>query len=253
MARKKPRASVTRRNHRTIGAVASVFVMFMVLSGLALNHSNGLGLDQRHVSQSLLLHWYGIGEPEYIHSFAVRDDWLSFAGSQLYFNDINVATMSNGVGAVSSGDLIVAAGSSDILLLNLKGQLIERLPWDQFDDGQIESLGLLRDDTVALKSSRQLWLADAQLLNWRPSGDVVQQPAWSAPAQTPKVLRQAITQNYQGDGLSLEQLILDLHSGRIFGQAGVIVYDLLALILGFLAVSGLILWLRGRRNGKRSD
>jgi len=45
-------------------------------------------------------------------------------------------------------------------------------------------------------------------------------------------------------------VLLDLHSGRIFGPVGVLVYDLLALTLGFLAISGLVLWFRGRRNGK---
>ena len=34
------------------------------------------------------------------------------------------------------------------------------------------------------------------------------------------------------------------HSGRIFSSAGVIIYDLLALILGSLATSGLVLWFR---------
>ena len=49
--------------------------------------------------------------------------------------------------------------------------------------------------------------------------------------------------------MSLERLLLDLHSGRFFGSAGVLVYDVLALAIGFLAISGLILWIRGRRNG----
>ena len=71
---KKRKASKARRLHRSLGAGAAVFVIFMVLSGLAINHSNGLGLDQRHVSQSLLLDWYGLGKLENIHSFAVGDD-----------------------------------------------------------------------------------------------------------------------------------------------------------------------------------
>ncbi len=63
-------------------------------------------------------------------------------------------------------------------------------------------------------------------------------------------LQQAITRVYRGEGLSLERLLLDLHSGRIFGSIGVLVYDLLALALGFLSISGLVLWFRSRRNGK---
>lgn len=243
---------MTRRNHRSAGVLAALFIIFMVLSGLALNHSHGLGLDRRHISQSLLLGWYGIGEPEYIHSYAVGDDWLSFAGAQLYFNGENVASLEGGVGVVSSSDMLIVAGNSELIMLNHQGGLIERLAWDQYGTGPVVSLGLLKDRTVVLESAGQLWLADSQLLSWQPSGLMMESPAWSAPAQTPPALRQAILQKYRGEGLSLERVLLDFHSGRIFGPAGVFVYDLLALLLGFLAVSGLMLWLRGRRNGKRS-
>jgi len=252
MARKQRRGSVLRRNHRTIGALAAVFVVLMVISGLLLNHSHGLGLDRRHVSQSFVLDWYGLGEPEHIRSFTFGDDWLSFAGSQLYFNDKNVATLSGATGAIASGDMLVAAGTGDLILLTRDGALLERQAWSVADAGSIESLGNLKDDTVVIETTRALWLADTQLLNWEPAGQMTESPVWSSPAQTPPALRRAIVQSYRGDSLSLERLLLDLHSGRVFGTVGVIVYDLLALALGFLAVSGLILWARGRRKGNRS-
>ena len=101
-----------RRLHRSIGAGAAIFVFFMVLTGLVFNHSNGLGLDQRHVSQPFLLGWYGLGKPDKIQSYAVGDEWLSFAGSQLYLNDKSVATISDGVGAVSVDELLSLRASS---------------------------------------------------------------------------------------------------------------------------------------------
>lgn len=246
---KKRKASATRRNHRRFGVFAAVFVIFMVLSGLALNHSHGLGLDRRHVSQPLLLDWYGFAKLDQIDSFALGDDWLSFAGSQLYLNGKSAATLAGGLGAVISGDLLIAAGNDELVLLDRNGELIERLSWDQ---AAIESLGLLEDNTVVIKTKRQLWLADDQLLTWQPDANMLEKPVWSVVTETPTSLRQLILQNYRGDGLSLEQVLLDLHSGRIFGTLGIIVYDLLALALGFLAISGLVLWVRGRRNGNRN-
>ena len=50
MARKKRKASTLRRLHRSIGAAAVVFVLFIVISGIAINHSHGLGLDRKYVS-----------------------------------------------------------------------------------------------------------------------------------------------------------------------------------------------------------
>ena len=251
MARKKSQNSLVRRLHRSLGAGTAVFIIFMVLSGLAINHSNGLGLDQRHVSQPFVLDWYGLEEPEHISSFALGNEWLSFAGSQLYLNGSTVSGISNGVGAVSSHGMLIAAGSEELLLLDREGRLVERLPWGPPGAGPIESIGLLAGDVV-VKSGGQLWLADADLLNWRRADDTVASPMWALSEPAPKALQQAITRQYRGDGLSLERVLLDLHSGRIFGSVGILVYDLLALAVAFLAISGLVFWVRGRRNGKQN-
>lgn len=239
-----------RRLHRSFGAFAVIFVLFMVLSGLAINHSNGLGLDQRKVSQPFMLGWYGLGKPSSIRSYAVGDDWLSFAGSQLYLNDKTVATIPGGVGAVSNGDLFIAAGGDELLLLDHGGNLVERLPWAPISAAPIEAIGLHSNKIVSVKTADQVWLADADLLNWQRTEEPVAIQFWSSPKPAPDELQQRIMHVYRGEGLSLERVLLDLHSGRIFGPIGVFIYDLLALALGFLSISGLILWFRGRRNGK---
>jgi len=250
MAKKKRKASAIRRLHRSFGAFAAIFVLFMVLSGLAINHSNGLGLDQRKLSQSFVLGWYGLGKLSSIQSYAVGDDWLSFAGSQLYLNDKTVATIPDGVGAVSNGDLIIAAGSDELLLLDHDGNLVERLPWAPISEAPIEAIGLHENKIVSVKTADQIWLTDADLINWQRAEELTAIPLWSTTEPAPVNLQQSITRLYRGEGLSLERVLLDLHSGRIFGSIGVLVYDLLALTIGFLSISGLVLWFRSRRNGK---
>lgn len=251
MVRKKPRVSMTRRLHRTLGASVAVFVLFMALSGLAINHSQNLELDQKHVSEPFLLGWYGIGSPGQIRSYTAGGNWLSFADSRVYFNGKFISTLPNGVGAVFNGDLLVAAGSDELLLVDHEGQLVERMPWDQPDAGPIESIGSLENGEVLIRSGTNQWMADAQMLQWTPLDPASVAAKWSESAGEPEEIRQAVIQQYRGTGLSLERLLLDLHSGRIFGPVGVLVYDLLALIVGFLAISGIILWLRGPGNGRK--
>lgn len=239
-----------RRLHRSFGAGAAIFVVFMVLTGLVINHSNDLGFDRQKVSTSFLLNWYGLEGPENINSFRVGNEWLSFAGSQLYLNQKPVVTISDGVSATANGDLLIAAGSDEVLLLDLEGSLIERIPWAPINNAPIESVGLHTGATVAVKSAGQVWVADADFLKWRLLEEATPGPNWSLPESAPDEIQQAITQSYRGEGLKLERLLLDLHSGRFFGSVGVLVYDLLALALGFLSISGLVLWFRSRRNGK---
>jgi hypothetical protein len=253
MARKKKPASTTRRLHRSLGAGAALFIIFMAMSGMAINHSNGMGLDQRHVSQPFLLSWYGLDEPEQITSFAVGNEWLSFAGSALYLNGQPISSISNGMGAVSSNGLLIAAGRDELLLLDPAGQLVERQTWSPPGATPIQSIGLLPDGIVVVKSGNRQWLADADLLNWHQAEDTAGQVAWSASETAPELVREAIIRQYRGEGPSVERLLLDFHSGRIFGPLGVFVYDLLALAVLFLAISGLLFWLRGLRNGKPNN
>jgi len=253
MGHKKSRISAWRRLHRTLGASAAAFILFMAFSGMVINHAQDLGLDRQHVSQALLLYWYGLTGPEEFHSYAAGDQWISFAGSNAYFNGQYISELPNGVGAVFTGEMLIAAGSNGFLLLDPQGGLIEKLPWEHPETGPVESIGLLENGSVLVKSATGMWLADAQLLQWQPadaSGGKTS-PAWSDSAPEPRTIRQSVIQQYRGAGLSLERLILDLHSGRIFGPVGILIYDLLAVIVGFLAISGVIFWFRGRRNGKR--
>lgn len=249
VARRKRKTSLTRRLHRSFGIGTAVFVVFMVFSGIAINHSSDFGFDQHSVSQPLLLSWYGLDEPDSIKSFAVAEHWLSIAGSQLYLNGQSISTLSNGVGAVSNGELLIAAGDKELLLLDNDGRLIERTRWHQADDGNIEAIGVRHDGAIVVQSINSIWSTDSDLLDWTQTSNT-NNINWSIADAAPAEIKQAISQHFRGDQLDFEQVLLDLHSGRFFGTLGILIYDLLALAVGFLAISGVIMWVRSRRNGK---
>ena len=46
---------------------------------------------------------------------------------------------------------------------------------------------------------------------------------------------------WRGKGLTVERVLLDLHSGRILGKVGPLLMDLVAVFLIVLSLSGLIL------------
>ena len=62
----------------------------------------------------------------------------------------------------------------------------------------------------------------------------------SQPTEAPSSITENIMQNFQGDGVSLYKIILDIHSGRIMGSLGSYIMDLAAISLIFLCITGLM-------------
>ena len=94
-----------------------------------------------------------------------------------------------------------------------------------------------------------MFYSDTDMQTWRQypySGGY-----WSGSDKLPGNLERTLIRKYRGKGLSLEKLLLDLHSGRIFGGAGVYLIDLSAIIFIILAVSGWWLWLKRRALQKK--
>jgi LPXTG-motif cell wall-anchored protein len=52
-------------------------------------------------------------------------------------------------------------------------------------------------------------------------------------------------------GISAQQILLDLHSGRFAGRYGPLVVDLLAVFLGILSLSGAWLFLKRKHRRER--
>ena len=163
----------------------------------------------------------------------------------------SVTSVSDVIGAVAFESLVVVAASNEWLLLDSSGQLIERQPWTEQVEGNIDAIGTLPDGRVVLKTGDRHWQADAELISFQPLDGSAELATWSKSEAAPAQLIESINQAYRGEGPSLERLILDLHSGRFFGPIGVLIYDLLAIALGFLAISGIVLWSRSRRNGRK--
>ncbi|HAU07360.1 MAG TPA: peptidase, partial [Gammaproteobacteria bacterium] len=54
-------------------------------------------------------------------------------------------------------------------------------------------------------------------------------------------------QYFYGQGVSIEQLVLDLHNGNILADLGRWLLDAVAIIIIIIALSGMIIW--SRRGG----
>ena len=71
--------------HRRFGIVISVFVLLLIISGFALNHTEKLGLDGHHIDNNWLLDWYKIEVDGPILAYSLNDTVVVQLGERLYF------------------------------------------------------------------------------------------------------------------------------------------------------------------------
>ncbi len=242
---KKPRIRKLRSMyiwHRYIGLSAAVLVLILATTGLMLNHTEKLQLDSHYVNNNWLLDQYGIHAPSNIRSYPLSDRWLSQWGERLFLGPIDIGESDEKLlGVLFYNGMLVMALKSEIWLLTPAGELIEKLGPNEGIPPAINAIGVTHNGQIAVMAADGIYSADQDLSTWQNTPDAI--TTWVESKKLPAALRQRLLKKYRGHGLSLERIILDLHSGRIFGQYGIYVMDTAAVLMLFLATSGSWIWL----------
>jgi hypothetical protein len=235
--------------HRYFGISTAVFVIVLTITGLVLNHTDELQLDASYVQSDLLLDWYGISSPEELTSHTAGSISITAVNDQIFWNNERLTHISAPfAGMQTYSDLVVIAAGGALSLFTPAGELVEKLDNVAGVPTGILAIGITPQALLAVKTARGIYLADENLLEWSraDSPEVV----WSIAAPTTPPLKEALQQAYRGTGLPMERIMLDLHSGRILGRAGIYIMDAAATGFLLLAVSGVWLWIRQRASVK---
>lgn len=235
--------------HRWIGMTAAVFVVLLSLTGLALNHTERMGLDSRHVAFAPLLDWYGINAPDDITVYVAGSLTVASLGRQVYIGTAPLPGAEAPVsGAVLLDDFIVVGLKDQLLLLTRDGELVERLDATAGIPAGVQALGTNASGRLVVAGADGDYSADSDLSRWQRSN--VSNVTWSTPVTPAPALVTALQQHYRGSGLTVERVMLDLHSGRILGAWGVYLMDAAAIVFLLLAASGIWLWGKRRASAR---
>ena len=232
--------------HKRIGVTAALFVILLAVTGLALNHTERLELDQKFIGSSALLDLYNISLPDNPVSFATENHRISLLGNRLYFDDQELEDQADQLlGAVEINDSVVVATSAGILLFDQGGELIEKLSGAEGVPAGMQKIGLSPENDLAVQAAHGAYLANLGSLSWdeKPVAETV----WSESSVIQEPLKTSLSKAYRGKGLSVERVLLDLHSGRILGSFGVFLMDAAAILFIILAITGVWMWSRARR------
>lgn len=229
--------------HRRVGITVIVFITLLSCTGLMLNHTEKLSMSKIYIQGEWLLSWYDIRPNQPTTAFKLDGDWISRVGNRIYFNNRELSEQSDTlIGAIKLNGIIVVALKDHLLLLTKEGELIEKLSGLEGVPAGMSAIGVMGTDRLVIKAAHGYYLTDIEALEWEEHKNI--QANWSVVAELPQETYEQLLQLYRGKGLSLERIILDLHSGRFLGTLGVYLVDIAALLFLFLAITGAWMWLK---------
>jgi hypothetical protein len=245
MTNRKQKKFTTFLWHRRVGLFSLILVIILAITGILLNHTEQFKLDESYIDNSWLLSWYGIEPKDEPVSYKANGHVISVWQNQLFFSNKAIMQLEQSMhGAIAAEQFIVIALDNEIILLSFEGEFIERVS-TSISFSNIKRLGMKYKRPVIETSDPLYYMADEHILDW----DVIINDGveWVEKYTLSEKEKENLLIAYRGNGLKLERVILDLHSGRIFGQYGIYIMDAAAIALLWLSLSGLWVWSSRRR------
>ena len=171
---------------------------------------------------------------------------MSWIDGTVYANGQRVGDASGRPrGALAFDSLVAFATSEAVVAFTEDGELVERLG-TAFLPGSIVRVGAATADRIVVETPEGRFASDSALLGWNPFDSEVE---WSEAGMPPDPVLERQLQAYRGQGLPLSRVLLDAHTGRLFGAGGAAVMDAAAILMLVLVVTGIFNWagLRKRR------
>jgi PepSY-associated transmembrane protein len=233
--------SIIHKWHKKFGVFVALFVILIVISGIALNHSQQIKLNTNYIQSEWLLDLYQINPASDPVGFQSSDIWVSQVGERIYFNKSEIAKdVSKLIGSVFINGLFVIAFDGQLTLLTNTGEVIEHLTGAEGVPAGMEEIANDDQDNVIIKAAHGFYKVNLDVMDWNESDYL--DANWISASPIPDQLKSDLLKQYRGSGLTIERVLLDLHSGRIVGSWGVYIVDLMALLFLFLALSGVWMW-----------
>lgn len=250
---KKNIIAVLREWHSRAGLVAFAFLIWLACTGVLLTRSVELGLDTARVDWPWLMRLYGLHAEPPQSGFAASGHWLASTNDYTLIDGRPLATAIGAPLGFAAGGvvepLLYVAGPASLVLLTPDGQRVDELRPPILPVSQIRRFGTLKGDpkVIAVQDLDAYQSAD-EGNTWAPV-----QPSevdWSQAQALPDEQRQKALP-YSKPRVIVEQLLIDLHSGRLFGPVGAWAITVIGFVAMVLAVSGIWMWWRIRQNRRR--
>lgn len=252
--------------HQRVGLTAFAFLIWLAVTGMFLARSADLGLDGYRIRWPWLMALYGLAaEPPQsgyvsgVHWLASTHDYTLLDGKPLTPpvrdpRGLVAATGAEGnadaAGASAAGLFI--AGPRSLVLVSTAGARVDELQSPVLPLGAIRRVGTLGDAIVI--QDLDAWSSTDAGETWTalPAAELGQ-VRWSQLVALTTEQRERL-RPYARPSVTAEQVLVDLHSGQLFGAFGSWIVTAVGALALWLASSGFWMWFgvrRRRRLGQR--
>ncbi|MDA9642695.1 PepSY domain-containing protein [Nitrosomonadales bacterium] len=232
--------------HLYVGLGISLLLIHLSITGIFLNHTDDLELNKTYISSTWILNLYGLNVPRPSKIFTIQQDNFSQFDTEVFFNNKPIFIFdSELIGVIKDHENFIIAARDELFIVNQSGVLIDQQKILSFT---IKSIGKYKEKIVIKDEQLNKWVGKSISDKWAPI--IKNNLNWSQPGTMTPLNKKGIKQYFVGNGISLEQIILDFHSGAIFKKEGKLFFDLVSILLIFLSISGIWIWLKKRKRGR---
>lgn len=239
---------LSRSSHRWLGVIVMLPLIVASITGVVLNHTVDLGLSEKRVTHGAVLKRYGYelaGEPR---AFGFGDVVRAGAwDGHIFFGKNSFLSGAGLIGVVPLRDGTAVVVANAVHYFGLDGELIETLDETSLPGAAFGRAGRDGDLRLVLDDGEQLWRADSDLLEFSEFAAGVENVQFSLEVKPTDADRENWRAVFVGEGLPLDRVILDIHSGKFFGPLGKWVWDVIVVGILVLSVTGFVLFFRTRR------
>lgn len=224
--------------HRWMGLSILLWVLMWASTGLLIEASPALGLDRKTIRAPWLMQQYGIASPNATGQWrlgnVVLDEWdqgISHRGQWLKQNSTPI------IAATAVADVWLIADAQGLQLYSADGSWIDQL---SPPPGTLHKLGSSQNQTVIAATSSGLYENDEQWLAWNKVEN--SDATWGQKTTAEPTADLSHQRPAAAHDISVERVLLDIHSGTLFGPVGRWLSRLAAVVMMLLALSGFYTW-----------
>lgn len=236
--------------HRFLGMFSAIPLIWVLLTGVVLNHSEDFDLDAIELKSPMILSAYGMtptGRPMAVH---VHGRVISSWDRIVFFDQMHLDVEGELITALPLDGGVAVVSDQVILRLDLEGEVIEKL-----DELSLPGIPLLEagvvDGQMAVRTAEGWFVADPDWLEFSQTNESIK--AVTLLELKDEALKDTLATQWAGGGISLSRFVLDLHAGNFLGNFATYFYDFVVLCTLWLIGTGLVLHYRTSRRSRADN